>query len=101
MTLPACTCDPGAFETGPEGQRRYFPDRYCPRHGEHEAIAARQAEMTVREYIEGAKLRTPEGRTQALATLDRAIDELSALWDCTCMGVGEPCERCKTLAELR
>jgi len=30
----ACTCDPEAYEQGPEGQRRYFEDRYCPIHGE-------------------------------------------------------------------
>lgn len=29
-----CTCDPEAYESGPEGQRRYFEDRYCPIHGE-------------------------------------------------------------------
>ena len=30
----ACTCDPEAYEVGPEGQRRYFEDRGCPVHGE-------------------------------------------------------------------
>lgn len=33
-SISACTCDPEAYDLGPEGQRRYFEDRYCPRHGE-------------------------------------------------------------------
>ena len=36
----ACTCDPEAYESGPEGQRRYFEDRGCPVHGDPEWIAA-------------------------------------------------------------
>lgn len=38
-----CTCDPEAYDLGPEGQRRYFEDRYCPIHGE-EAQEARDAD---------------------------------------------------------
>lgn len=38
----ACSCDPEAYDLGPEGQRRYFPDRGCPQHGDQEWIAAQQ-----------------------------------------------------------
>jgi recombination endonuclease VII len=39
----ACTCDPEAYDLGPEGQKRYFPDRGCPQHGDPEWIAAQDA----------------------------------------------------------
>lgn len=46
-----CTCDPQAYEAGPEGQRRYFEDRYCPLHGETaEAIRALPAGYAIWTY---------------------------------------------------
>lgn len=45
MCKGACTCDPEAYDLGPEGQRRYFPDRYCPVHGEQPKGASSDLEI--------------------------------------------------------
>ena len=45
-----CECDPESYDLGPEGQKRYFPDRYCPLHGE--VALLKQENNLLREALE-------------------------------------------------
>jgi hypothetical protein len=43
-----CVCDPEAYDFGPEGQKRYFPDIYCPLHGVFRRRRPEEDELAVR-----------------------------------------------------